>query len=320
MTLKEKRDRVEKIQAAIIGEEKYADIAVKFGLTPARVSMIATSIGIHRQPIRIKGRFDGVDWSMRDADIARAVGCSGEYVRQYRLKLQKPKVIRRQKLISSESWMRSYLSPTRQGAPLTCSYSGRPSDYEKLWNELETLYFLPLSRGMFSVIDAMDAPRLSHRKWTMAGGYAFRFEGRRPDGSRNRINLHHLILPPLPGKFIDHKNGIRSDNRRCNLRHATHSQNVQNQPAKARSGFKGVYLRQNNYYEVVLRINGKVTFVGHADDPMEAAKIYDFHALRTQGEFARLNFPELRSQYEAQLKQSPAFDPSRLLEAFSKTA
>ena len=36
----------------------------------------------------------------------------------------------------------------------------------------------------------------------------------------------------MPEELIDHKNGVRHDNRFCNLREATHNQNLQNQITK----------------------------------------------------------------------------------------
>lgn len=43
-----------------------------------------------------------------------------------------------------------------------------------------------------------------------------------------RMKLHQLIMGKKQGFEIDHINGIKTDNRRSNLRHVTHSQNVKN--------------------------------------------------------------------------------------------
>jgi len=53
--------------------------------------------------------------------------------------------------------------------------------------------------------------------------------------------------PPI--NQIDHKNGIRTDNRFCNLREATAAENVRNSISKgARTGVKGVTKNGNRFY------------------------------------------------------------------------
>ena len=74
----------------------------------------------------------------------------------------------------------------------------KPQDYEQLWAELETLYFLPLSKGRFAVIDAADA-HISLVKWTyVTGGYAIRGG---QSGARS-VLMHHLVLAPSKNMVI----------------------------------------------------------------------------------------------------------------------
>jgi len=51
--------------------------------------------------------------------------------------------------------------------------------------------------------------------------------------------LHQVVLGKKKGFVIDHKNTDRLDNRKINLRYATHSQNQMNKPCK------GVYFEKN---------------------------------------------------------------------------
>lgn len=60
--------------------------------------------------------------------------------------------------------------------------------------------------------------------------------------------MHHMVLAPGPGEMVDHINGNKLDNRRCNLRIATRSQNGLN---RRRHKFKqyatGIHRSENGY-------------------------------------------------------------------------
>ena len=83
--------------------------------------------------------------------------------------------------------------------------------------------------------------------------------------------LHYGYLP----KLVDHINGNKSDNRICNLREATVSQNGHNMktPRSNTSGIKGVTWRNSNKtWRVQISVNGKNKFLGAFKD-IELAKI-----------------------------------------------
>lgn len=93
-----------------------------------------------------------------------------------------------------------------------------------------------------------------------------------------------------PKEHIDHANGVRTDNRICNLREASASQNMQNSKAKSRntSGYKGVtWDKSKGKWQASIRHNGKSKFLGRYDDPKEAFSAYCEAAKRYHGEFAR---------------------------------
>ncbi len=78
----------------------------------------------------------------------------------------------------------------------------------------------------------------------------------------------------FPEHHIDHKFGIRDDNRWSELQHATRSCNMQNQAISTcnSSGFPGVALdRTSGKWRSRIIINQKVSYLGHYDDPLEAA-------------------------------------------------
>ena len=78
-----------------------------------------------------------------------------------------------------------------------------------------------------------------------------------------------------PKDQIDHINGVKTDNRICNLREATNSQNGKNLGlSKAnKSGVKGVaYEKFTNRWKATIRVNGKSISIGRFDN-IEDAKI-----------------------------------------------
>ncbi len=100
--------------------------------------------------------------------------------------------------------------------------------------------------------------------------------------------LHTKQVPPE----VDHENNTRTDNRIRNLRPATRQQNAGNCGAMPgnTSGFKGVSLNsRSGKWHAQIKINGKQTYLGRFDDPVEAAQCYDSAARAHFGEFAKVN-------------------------------
>lgn len=72
--------------------------------------------------------------------------------------------------------------------------------------------------GTEFIIDKRDFFRCKYYKWQSHRGYAY----------NSRVGyLHRFILLAPDGFEVDHINGDRSDNRRCNLRLATRAENIQ---------------------------------------------------------------------------------------------
>lgn len=97
---------------------------------------------------------------------------------------------------------------------------------------------IPLSNGGFTMVDKEDIGAANKYKWYRnCNGYAISTRTR-PQSTF----LHGLIMQPPDGVVVDHKSGNKLDNRRSNLRLATHSQNLCNRgPQKNNtSGLKGV--------------------------------------------------------------------------------
>lgn len=98
---------------------------------------------------------------------------------------------------------------------------------------------------------------------------------------------------PEPPNEIDHINGDRFDNRFCNLRMVTSSQNHMNRTTKragTSSRYKGVSLVHGRW-QAHIRISGAGKVLGNFTTELDAAKAYDVAAREHFGEFACPNFP-----------------------------
>jgi hypothetical protein len=95
---------------------------------------------------------------------------------------------------------------------------------------------------------------------------------------------------PIPdGMHVDHENGDKADNRIGNLRLATRSQNKANEKLRKdnKSGFKGVYRRENGKFRASISVNGKIKKLGNFDTAEEAHLAYCRAAHICYREFAR---------------------------------
>lgn len=99
--------------------------------------------------------------------------------------------------------------------------------------------------------------------------------------------LHFGEWPKL---HLDHINGIRDDNRICNLREATQSQNCRNHRMNKNntSGYPGVFKIRKGW-GAGIGMNRKWTFLGVYGTPEEAFEAYKKEALKLWGEFANLD-------------------------------
>jgi hypothetical protein len=95
-----------------------------------------------------------------------------------------------------------------------------------------------------------------------------------------------------PENQIDHINGIKDDNRKCNLREATAKNNMANQKAHkdSTSIFTGVsWAQDRNKWRATICSNGITKKLGSFETEIEAAIAYNIAATEYHGEFAQLN-------------------------------
>lgn len=162
---------------------------------------------------------------------------------------------------------------------------------------------IPLTQGKCAIVDDEDAAVVSKYKWHCNdSGYAVT-QIRIGDGSAKKVRMHRLLLNPPADMDIDHINGNRMDNRRCNLRICTRSENLRNAKkhkthAEASSKFKGVcWHKQRRRWYARYRKDGKQFHIGLFDNEEDAARAYDAAAKTAFGAFARLNFPDAEVAY-----------------------
>ncbi|MGW8565640.1 AP2 domain-containing protein [Isoptericola sp. NPDC055881] len=155
---------------------------------------------------------------------------------------------------------------------------------------------IPLSQGLVALVDAEDYDRVTaSTPWAASvskgHAYAVHQESIR-GGQRRRSILMHTLITGWP--YVDHINGNGLDNRRANLRPATHADNMHNyrRPRHNTSGFKGVSWRKaKGAWVANIKLHGRQRYLGAYATREEAARAYDVAALELHGEFARLNFP-----------------------------
>lgn len=107
-----------------------------------------------------------------------------------------------------------------------------------------------------------------------------------------QLSLHRLIMQCPTGKMVDHVRGktTRFDNRSCNLRLCTNTENQHNRRAINALNIKGVaYVERRHKYQTQIQVAGKLKYLGLFVDRVEAALAYDRAALQYFGQFACLN-------------------------------
>jgi hypothetical protein len=114
-------------------------------------------------------------------------------------------------------------------------------------------------------------------------------------GIKGSATMHTLLLRSFKASEFrcDHINGNGLDNRRCNLRLVTGSQNAMNAATGGRKGasrFKGVTKKRDKWIARITK-NYCLRHLGCFSTEEEAAEAYDKAARELFGVHARLNFP-----------------------------
>jgi len=126
------------------------------------------------------------------------------------------------------------------------------------------------SKGIKILVDDDDYEVLKDFKYHITyKGYACRSKW----SPKKNIYIHREILGAKKGEQIDHINRDKLDNRKCNLRICSQSENSHNRQIMKHnsSGYKGVvWDKPNNKWKGIFTLNGKQVFCGRYVDPKEA--------------------------------------------------
>jgi hypothetical protein len=142
-------------------------------------------------------------------------------------------------------------------------------------------------RNIEFIVDASKAKKVCKYSWCLGShGYMVAH-------INNKVtSLHRFLFEDYDGKYIDHVNGEKLDNRLNNLKFANDFQNAHNLNINTRnkSGYKGVfYLKDEKKWRVNITAYKKQYYLGTFDDKLEAALAYNESAKKLHGKFACLN-------------------------------
>jgi hypothetical protein len=161
-----------------------------------------------------------------------------------------------------------------------------------IFHFIEMAKEIQLTQGIVTIVDDDDYQYLNQFKWYLLKSHSNYYAIRTKRPENKLIQLHRIVIKAKQGEIVDHINGNKLDNRKCNLRICTKSQNCQNRKISKlnKSGFNGVSWNVNNRKWVAqIAFNNKKMHLGFFNDLTEAAKSFNAAALKYHGEFANLN-------------------------------
>lgn len=144
-----------------------------------------------------------------------------------------------------------------------------------------------LRNGEICLVDEDDYIVLSAFLWRVDyGGYVVK------SGGPRFVQMHQLIMNTIElptSVYVDHENGDKLDNRKCNLRICTNSQNQANRHILqgTYSSYRGVTWHKGvGKWQAQIKVNQKSIYLGVFSTEIEAAQAYVAAAKQYFGKFA----------------------------------
>lgn len=119
--------------------------------------------------------------------------------------------------------------------------------------------WIKLNNGQYTCVDDEDYEWAKQFKWRISGhGYAFRYIKNVGEKTKS-IFLHKELVPESDDKpQVDHINHEKLDNRKCNLRRVTHSQNQMNRQDQSNTKHKGLWQdKRTGRWSAHIKVQGK---------------------------------------------------------------
>lgn len=147
------------------------------------------------------------------------------------------------------------------------------------------------------LLDSADSDLLIGYHWyaNLVNHTFYAAAGKWNKGRQTIVRIHRLVMERMLSRKltskerVDHVNQNGLDNRRCNLRLASSSQNAINGATRIdnTSGYRGVsWSKRDAKWCAYITVRGKQIRLGCFSDPEEAATVYQDAAKKYFGEFA----------------------------------
>ncbi len=160
---------------------------------------------------------------------------------------------------------------------------------------------IPLTRGLFAIVDDDDHELLSRYRWHAKPSGAGTFYAARGIYENGHvvgaIIMHRELCRGLSTErpFVDHADGDGLNNRRSNLRACTrqeNNRNIRHRRPGCTSRHTGVsWDKAHGRWRAYIRIDKRLKYLGLFTEEYDAAQAYNFTAEAAFGEFAAYNVP-----------------------------